>query len=72
MKENVKDYCLLSGIPQQLKQFYVSIIPSILTFLTVEFCRKNQSEKFGKSFDQLTIETVSGFLRDSKKSNFKL
>ena len=29
-------------------------------------------EKFGKSFDQLTIETVSGFLRDSKKSNFKL
>ena len=29
-------------------------------------------ENFGKSFDQLTIETVSGFLRDSKKSNFKL
>ena len=29
-------------------------------------------EKFGKSFDQLTKETVIGFLRDSKKSNFKL
>ncbi len=29
-------------------------------------------ENFGKSFDQLTIETVSGFLRDSKKSKFKL
>ncbi len=29
-------------------------------------------EKFGKTFDQLTKETVSGFLIDSKKSNFKL
>ena len=29
-------------------------------------------ENFGKSFDQLTKETVSGFLKDSKKSNFKL
>ena len=29
-------------------------------------------EKFGKSFDQLTIETVKGFLIDSKKSRFKI
>tara|TARA_X000000950_G_scaffold223909_1_gene269893 strand:+ start:728 stop:1423 length:696 start_codon:yes stop_codon:yes gene_type:complete len=29
-------------------------------------------EDFGKSFEQLTKETVSGFLKDSKKSNFKL
>ena len=29
-------------------------------------------EKFGKSFDQLTKETVRGFLRDSKKSKFKV
>ena len=29
-------------------------------------------ENFGKSYDQLTKETVSGFLKDSKKSNFKL
>ena len=29
-------------------------------------------EKFGKTFDQLTIETVKGFLIDSKKSNFKI
>ena len=29
-------------------------------------------EKFGKSFDQLTIETVKGFLIDSKKSKFKI
>ena len=29
-------------------------------------------EKFGKSFNQLTIETVRAFLIDSKKSNFKI
>jgi len=29
-------------------------------------------EKFGKSFNQLTIETVKAFLLDSKKSNFKI
>ena len=28
-------------------------------------------EKFGKSFDQLSVETVNGFLKDSKKSKFK-
>ena len=29
-------------------------------------------EKFGKSFNQLTIETVKAFLVDSKRSNFKI
>ena len=29
-------------------------------------------ENFGKSFNQLTKETVKGFLTDSKKSNFKI
>jgi len=29
-------------------------------------------EKFGKSFDQLTKETVKAFLKDSKKSKFKI
>ena len=29
-------------------------------------------EKFGKSFDQLTLETVKSFLTDSKKSGFKI
>ena len=29
-------------------------------------------EKFGKTFDQLTTETVKAFLIDSKKSNFKI
>ena len=29
-------------------------------------------EKFGKTFDSLTKETVRGFLIDSKKSNFKI
>ena len=29
-------------------------------------------EKFGKTFNQLTKETVKAFLIDSKKSNFKI
>tara|TARA_B100001057_G_scaffold432397_1_gene460502 strand:+ start:429 stop:1127 length:699 start_codon:yes stop_codon:yes gene_type:complete len=29
-------------------------------------------EKFGKSFNQLTLETVKGFLTDSRKSNFQI
>ncbi|MFL2892697.1 MAG: transaldolase family protein [Candidatus Pelagibacter sp.] len=29
-------------------------------------------EKFGKTFQKLTTDTVKGFLRDSKKSKFKL
>ena len=29
-------------------------------------------EKFGKSFNQLTLETVKKFLVDSKKSKFKI
>ena len=29
-------------------------------------------EKFGKSFKKLTLETVKGFLEDSKKSKFKI
>ena len=32
----------------------------------------NQVSNFGKSFNQLTIETVKGFLTDSKKSKFDL
>tara|TARA_B100000886_G_scaffold271693_1_gene195641 strand:- start:515 stop:1213 length:699 start_codon:yes stop_codon:yes gene_type:complete len=32
----------------------------------------NQINNFGKSFNDMTIDTVRGFLKDSKKSNFKL
>ena len=32
----------------------------------------NQVNSFGKSFNQLTLETVKGFLSDSKKSKFKI
>ena len=32
----------------------------------------NQINSFGKSLNQLTIETVKGFLTDSKKSKFRL
>ena len=28
--------------------------------------------KFGKSLDQLSLETVKKFLKDSKESNFKI
>ena len=32
----------------------------------------NQIGDFGKSFKAMTIDTVKGFLFDSKKSNFKI
>ena len=32
----------------------------------------NQISTFGKTFSQLTLETVKGFLNDSKKSKFRL
>ena len=32
----------------------------------------NQINNFGKRFNDMTIDTVRGFLKDSKKSNFKL
>ena len=32
----------------------------------------NQINRFGKSFNAMTLDTVKGFLRDSKKSNFKI
>ncbi len=47
---------------KQLGCHIITIPPSII----------EKIEKFGKSFDQLTIETVKAFLTDSKKSNFKI
>ena len=32
----------------------------------------NQIDSFGKSFNEMTIDTVRGFLKDSKKSKFKI
>ena len=32
----------------------------------------NQINSFGKSFQAMTIDTVKGFLKDSKKSKFML
>ena len=32
----------------------------------------NQIDSFGKSFKLMTIDTVKGFLNDSKKSRFSL
>ena len=47
---------------KQLKCHIITMPPKIITQIT----------KFGKSFEKLTIETVKGFLIDSKKSRFKI
>ena len=47
---------------RQLKCHIITVPPSII----------ERIEKFGKSFKKLTIETVKGFLADSKKSRFKI
>ena len=47
---------------KQLGCHIITIPPSIIETI----------EKFGKSFDQLTKETVKAFLVDSKKSRFKI
>jgi transaldolase len=47
---------------KQLGCHIITIPPSII----------EKIEKFGKSFNQLTKETVKAFLVDSKKSNFKI
>ena len=47
---------------KQLGCHIITIPPSII----------EKIEKFGKSFDQLTKETVKGFLIDAKKSRFKI
>ena len=47
---------------KQLGCHIITIPPSLI----------EKIEKFGKSFNQLTVETVKAFLIDSKKSNFKI
>ncbi len=47
---------------KQLGCQIITIPPSII----------EKIKKFGKSFDQLTVETVKTFLQDSKKSKFKI
>ena len=47
---------------KQLGCQIITIPPSII----------EKIEKFGKSFNQLSLETVKGFLKDSKKSKFKI
>ena len=47
---------------RQLGCHIITIPPSII----------EKIENFGKSFDQLTKETVKNFLVDSKKSKFKI
>ena len=47
---------------KQLGCHIITIPPSII----------DKIQKFGKSFNQLTMETVKAFLADSKKSNFNI
>ena len=47
---------------KKLKCHIITVPPSIILKI----------EKFGKSFQKLTTDTVKGFLKDSRKSDFKL
>ena len=47
---------------KQLKCNIITMPPKMIT----------QVENFGKSFNEMTLNTVKGFLKDSKKSKFKL
>jgi len=47
---------------KQLKCDIITMPPKVI----------NQINSFGKSFQAMTIDTVKGFLKDSKKSKFKL
>ena len=47
---------------KQLGCHIITVPPSII----------EKIEKFGKSFQKLTIDTVKGFLQDTKKSEFKI
>ena len=55
---------IVDKIPElkQLDCHIITVPPAII----------QKIESFGKSFDQLTKETVKAFLVDSKKSNFKI
>jgi len=47
---------------KQLKCHIITVPPTII----------EKIEKFGKTFNKLTIDTVNNFLKDSKKSKFKI
>ena len=47
---------------KQLKCNIITMPPKVI----------NQINSFGKSFQSMTIDTVKGFLKDSKKSKFKI
>ncbi len=47
---------------KQLGCHIITVPPSII----------EKIEKFGKSFNQLSLETVKGFLADSKKSKYNI
>jgi len=73
--ENFKN----NGCPQVLKlgasRVTVSKVEKNKAIVMTLFENKSiieKIEKFGKSFQNLTMDTVKGFLIDTKKSKFKL
>ena len=42
------------------------------SIITMPYSIIEKISKFGKSFEQLTLDTVKNFLKDSKESNFKI
>ena len=54
------------------KKFSKRPPPGIIVTEVVKTDFSEKIESFGKSFDQLTKETVRAFLIDSKKSKFKI
>ena len=71
LSKNYKNVCILWASTReaynftkarQLKCDIIRIPPSLI----------EKIEIFGNTFDQLTKQTVNGFLADSRKSNFKI
>ena len=60
-------------ITLSISLFLVLFIATFISYDT-QFAQKiiDQIENFGRSFRLMTIDTVKGFLADSKKSKFNL
>ena len=79
--QNLKKYFKLSKNIKMLKFLWASVREPYnylqakklgCHIITIPPSIIEKIENFGKSFNQLTIETVKTFLADSKKSKFKI
>ena len=74
-KLGILQLCKSSGKP--IRNVFAEYVYHMFNFDSKSLGQINKShiekiENFGKSFDQLTKETVKAFLIDSKKSKFKI